>query len=968
MNRKWLFLLIAGLLMGLTVLVTPRSVPAGQFDSLDITRWVVRAYFDDPQTVALLAQSREPWEVNYKENYLVIDANLAQWQELSDLGFRLEIDPTLTAELYRPRQPLPDQLAGIPGYPCYRTVEETYASAEQMVANYPTLATWSDVGDSWEKLTPGGNPGYDMMVLRLTNSAITGPKPKLFIMAAIHAREYTTAELSTRFAEFLLTNYGTDPDATWILDYNEVHLLLQSNPDGRKQAETGLSWRKNTDNNYCANTNSRGADLNRNFQFQWGCCGGSSSSQCSETYRGSSPASEPETQAVQNYVFAQFPDQRPPDLTAPAPVTATGVFLDIHSYSQLVLWPWGFTSTPAGNGTALQTLGRKFAYFNGYYPEQAIGLYPTDGTTDDFAYGELGLAAYTFELGTSFFQACSTFESTILPDNLTALLFAAKISRTPYLTPAGPDSLNPALDNAAVTAGTPVELTATANDTRFNNQNGTEPIQTIAAANYYINIPPWANGAIPQAMNASDGNFNSNIEGVTATVNTTNLTNGRHIIYVQSQDAAGNWGAVSAVFLYVIDPAVAPVMEGYVRDAETNQPLAATITIGNQFQTTTDPATGFYQTYVISGTYDLTATALNHASQTINGVVAQDFQTTQQDFSLTPVCTAFSDSVEGGNIGWTVQSPWTITTESSHSPSHSWADSPNGNYGDNRNVAITSPLIDLTDYTDVTLKFWQTCITEPGYDYCRVEISTNGGNSWTQVAAYDGSNSPWEEVSLTLPTLNNQANVKLRFRFTSDTGVTADGWHVDDIQLIGSGNCEAGVAPTAGFTSNSPVTLGQLINFSNNSTGTDLSFEWNFGDDSPINTTENPSHLYGAAGDYTVILTATNSLGSDSFSAFVTVETAVVAPTATFSSNSPVVLGNPVIFSNSSTGTDLTFYWDFGDGESSTEINPSHSYGAVGSYLVTLTATNSAGSDSYSLDVAVLAPTYQLYLPVMMHE
>ena len=66
----------------------------------------------------------------------------------------------------------------------------------------------------------------------------------------------------------------------------------------------------------------------------------------------------------------------------------------------------------APNGPALQTLGRKFAYFNNYTPEQAIGLYPTDGTTDDFGYGDLGVASYTFELGTAFFQDCSTFENT----------------------------------------------------------------------------------------------------------------------------------------------------------------------------------------------------------------------------------------------------------------------------------------------------------------------------------------------------------------------------------------------------------------------------------------------------------------------------------------------------------------------------------------------------------------------------
>jgi hypothetical protein len=395
-----------------------------------------------------------------------------------------------------------------------------------------------------------------MQVLRLTNAAVPGPKPKMFAMTAVHAREYATAELNTRYAEYLVQNYDVDPDVTWLLDYHEVHLLLQSNPDGRKQAETGLFWRKNTNEDYCSPTSTnRGADLNRNFEFQWGCCGGSSGSECSSTFRGESPASEPEVEAIQSYVQSIFPDQRDSPLGASAPITATGVFFDIHSYGELVLWSWGFTKDPAPNGVGLQTFGRKLAYFNNYYPEQAISLYPTDGTTDDFAYGDLGLAAYTFEIGTSFFQSCSYFENTIIPENMPALIYGAKVARTPYMTPTGPDALNIMVDDEVVTPGTAVMLTATLNDSRFNNQNGSEPVQNIAAAEYYIDVPPWVTTTVPISlpMTAADGNFNSPVETAEATINTTGLSLGRHIIFVRGQDVNGNWGAFSAVFLEIKD-------------------------------------------------------------------------------------------------------------------------------------------------------------------------------------------------------------------------------------------------------------------------------------------------------------------------------------------------------------------------------------------------------------------------------
>ncbi len=518
--------------------------------------WVVRAYYTDRGMVDALAAWLEPWEVHHDQGYLVVAVDRAGYERLQAVGFRLEIDQGLTDEL-QPREVLPGQESGIPGYPCYRTVEETYAAAQALATAYPHLATWSDIGDSWEKTEPGGHPGYDMRVLRLTHAAVPGPKPKLFLMASVHGREYAPAELATRFAEYLAHDYGLDADVTWLLDHHEIHLLLQANPDGRKHAETGVYWRKNTNQNYCfLDPGRRGADLNRNFEFAWGCCGGSSGGQCDETYRGPSPASEPETQAIQTYVRGQFPDQRDDDPNAPAPADATGVFLDIHSYSRLVLWPWGFTALPAPNGVALQTLGRKFAYWNGYRPEQAMSLYPTDGTTNDFAYGELGLAAYTFELGNSFFESCSAFENTLLPGNLPTLIYAAKVARTPYQTPAGPEALNVSVSPETAAPGEGVWLTATLDDTRYNNTNGTEPVQSVAMAEYYVDVPPWSTIPPPVAhsMEAVDGAFDQTVEGVEAAVNTSVLSPGRHILFVRGQDAAGNWGAFSAVFLEIAYP------------------------------------------------------------------------------------------------------------------------------------------------------------------------------------------------------------------------------------------------------------------------------------------------------------------------------------------------------------------------------------------------------------------------------
>jgi hypothetical protein len=515
---------------------------------------VVRAYFDQPQMVAALAQWVEPWEVNREAGYVLVGVDQSGYQRLEAQGFRLEIDPELTRNLHQPiARPLV-QTAGIAGYPCYRTVEETYASAQALANAHPGLAVWIDIGDSWEKITPGDPAGYDLMALRLTNTAIPSPKPRLFAMAAMHAREYATAELLARFAEYLLDQYGQDADVTWLLDYHSIDLLLHANPDGRKNAEWAASWwRKNTNRAYCSNYQP-GADLNRNFPFQWGCCGGSSGYACDDTFRGGGPASEPETQVIRDYLLSHFDDQRAAPLDAPAPQTASGLFLDIHSYGELLLWPWGFTAISPPNGAALQTLGRKLAYFNDYWPEQAIGLYPTDGTTDDFAYGELGIAAYTFELGTWFYESCSSFEQNILPKNIPALLYAAKTAAAPYLLPAGPDAYNLAVQSSGFLAGQKLHITATIDDTRYGSRNGAQTTQAIAAAQVFMDIPPWITATLPisQTMTAVDGAFDEPVETVMGTLDAAALSEGRHTAFVRGQDAAGNWGPVTALFVDVM--------------------------------------------------------------------------------------------------------------------------------------------------------------------------------------------------------------------------------------------------------------------------------------------------------------------------------------------------------------------------------------------------------------------------------
>ena len=520
---------------------------------------VVRAYFDDPLIAAKAVISLDALESEYEKGYIVLRATEEDIEAARRAGMRVIEDDDYVSVALPAEPPTAVVKGAIAGFACYRTVEETYAGTRAIVSQHPTLATWNTVGKSWKK-TQSASDGYDMHVLRLTNSATSGTKPALFITTALHAREYATAELGLRFAEHLADSYETDADTRWLLDHQEVHIMLQANPDGRKRAEAGVLWRKNHNTNHCPDT-WPGIDLNRNFDFKWGEAG-ASTDECSFNYRGLSAGSEPETQAVSTYMANLFPDARGPDDDEAAPTGTSGVYLDIHSHGRLVLWPWGHVDEVAPNGGALQTLGRKLAFFNGHTPQQAIGLYPTSGTADDYGYGVLGRASFTYELGTTFFQDCSYFTNSILDDNLESLLYAFKVARAPYVTPSGPDAHSLTLSSGAsttgVAVGTTVTVSATLDDTRYENGNGAEATQNIAAGEYYVDVPPWTVGAETHTMSAADGSFDSSSETATATIDTTGLSSGKHTVFVRGQDANNNWGAVSAVFLVIDTPQTPP--------------------------------------------------------------------------------------------------------------------------------------------------------------------------------------------------------------------------------------------------------------------------------------------------------------------------------------------------------------------------------------------------------------------------
>jgi hypothetical protein len=348
------------------------------------------------------------------------------------------------------------------------------------------------------------------------------------------------------------------------------------NPDGREIVESGpgtpYTQRKNANTSLgsCSNpptgSSQYGIDLNRNADFQWGGAG-TSASPCNLTYRGVSAASEPENYYLQNFLSSLYPDQRGPALSDTAPLSTTGTFITLHSYSNLVLLPWGWQecnsqacppNQQAPNDIGLRSLAFRMSYFNGYETGQPSEvLYAASGGTDDWAYGALGIASYTFEVGpesgtcSGFMPAYTCQDSLFWPKNRDALIYAAKSARQPYTLSLGPTTITPTLSLTTTVAGIPISLTAPINDSTYGDFGINPPAsQAIAQAEYYLDTPPWASGtALP--MSAQDGTFNSASEVASAAIDTTGLSLGRHTVFVRGRDGAGNWGPTTARWITI---------------------------------------------------------------------------------------------------------------------------------------------------------------------------------------------------------------------------------------------------------------------------------------------------------------------------------------------------------------------------------------------------------------------------------
>ena len=270
------------------------------------------------------------------------------------------------------------------------TLLEAIAQMDTLRNMYPDFVSEKDsIGTSIE--------GRTIWAFKVSDyPSVDEDEPEVLYTGLTHAREPVSMMNLFFFVRWLCENYSSDPTAEFLVNHREMWFVPIINPDGYVYNEIispnggGMhrkNRRPNPDNSNCNNGTQQGIDLNRNYSYNWGADNsGSSGNPCSSTYRGTSAFSEPETEAISNFILArQFKN-----------------VLHYHTYSNVLIHSWGDGTFPdEPDLSTLREIGAEMTRENGYAVgtgTETIG-YGVNGDAVDWTYGTAGLISYTPEVG-----------------------------------------------------------------------------------------------------------------------------------------------------------------------------------------------------------------------------------------------------------------------------------------------------------------------------------------------------------------------------------------------------------------------------------------------------------------------------------------------------------------------------------------------------------------------------------------
>lgn len=309
------------------------------------------------------------WEV--KADHVVLEADEPKVDRLKQLGYDVE--------QLQETGPFVSRFATVAAIESYHSVETLEQDLRQLAESQPEIAELREIGRSVE----------DRPIWALRLGERRGSTRKLLFMGCHHAREWIAVEVPYLLARYLVEESSRSPVQEWLTE-GEIWVAPMVNPDGHEYSRTtNRLWRKNRRPNP---DGSFGVDPNRNYGYMWGTLDipTSSHTPSDATYVGPRAFSEPETQAIRDLLGREL---------------FRGA-ITYHSYSQLILYPWGFTEEPMfpeDFDSTVRLAGRmqeliQEVHGEFYTPQQSSDLYPTAGDTTDWTYGIYGMPSYTIEL------------------------------------------------------------------------------------------------------------------------------------------------------------------------------------------------------------------------------------------------------------------------------------------------------------------------------------------------------------------------------------------------------------------------------------------------------------------------------------------------------------------------------------------------------------------------------------------
>ncbi|MFK7883775.1 MAG: M14 family zinc carboxypeptidase [Phycisphaerales bacterium] len=375
---------------------------------------IVRIQIDTPRDLAMIAAvggNTLACEVRPGANAVLLSEDAISVLAAAGLSpVLIDADPHGTARAVRQRA-LSTLARGddVDWWADYKPLDAIYAKMDEMRARRPDLVEVFEFGRSHED--------RPLRAMRITAPAsVDAPcRPAVLFNTLTHAREWVPPMANMFVAETLIADYDTDPYIRDLVDRVEWVFVPVLNPDGYEHSWTEFRfWRKNRRDAETLFGRQVGVDLNRNYSFEWGLNRGSSGARTSDTYRGPEPFSEPETAAFRDLAVS-MPQLR--------------IHNDMHSYSELILFSWGYTGELTSDQPMLQAVGEemrdRIAAYRGIYYE--VGpvfstIYPVSGGANDWFYGQLGVGSYTYEIGQRFDETASEMRQLVV-ETLPASLF-----------------------------------------------------------------------------------------------------------------------------------------------------------------------------------------------------------------------------------------------------------------------------------------------------------------------------------------------------------------------------------------------------------------------------------------------------------------------------------------------------------------------------------------------------------------